>query len=460
MESKRDNSDQVFGEGHVSWSPNYGLEREFVDVIPHQNKKRRVKMTTTNFVSVMEKVASTTKRLEKEEYLREADAVAKVLLRLATDRQVVFGVTTNEEEAVRLWQMNDTADDERTNEADLWYFDFIELCNSLASRNLTGNAGLAEIDLVLNLAPSALDVRWACRVLNKDLRAGISIATINKVFPKLSSKFEVALANQYDPEKHSLEGNYVLEPKLDGLRMVVVAGAPFTRNGKQITSAQFIIDDLKANVKDLDKWVLDGELMGEGTFDEASGVARRKDVSSDTLVYHVFDMIKLEEWNAKQTSSLLVRKKDMAANLKETRFVRTTNYRLIPKYSTAADLFALRDELIGKGYEGAMIKNLDAPYRFKRSDDLLKFKNFLDADGEVVDFFEGRGKYKGMLGGLIFEIDGVQTRVGSGFNDEMRKSLWDKQTELVGRTVEVKFQEKTKYGVLRFPTFIKFRHDK
>lgn len=416
-------------------------------------------MTQTNFVEVMERVASTTKRLEKEEYLREADDIAKLLLKLATDQQVVFGVTTNEDEATALWTEYIRTHSALPKHAP-WPSDFIELCNMLSSRNLTGNAGLAAIDAVLITAPSATDVRWACRVLNKDLRAGISIATINKVFPKLSSKFEVALANQYDPEKHTLEGSYILEPKLDGLRMVVVAGVPYTRNGKQITSAQFIIDDLKANVPHLDRWVLDGELMGEGSFDEASGVARRKDVSSDTLVYHVFDMIKLEEWNTKQTAPLHTRKKDMATNIRETRFVRTTSYRLIPQYSTAADLFTLRDELIGKGYEGAMIKNLDAPYRFKRSDDLLKFKNFLDADGEVVDFFEGRGKYKGMLGGLIFEIDSVQTRVGSGFNDEMRNDFWNIRRSLIGKTIEVKYQEKTKYGVLRFPTFIRFRHDK
>ena len=412
---------------------------------------------TTNFVDVMEKVASTTKRLEKEEYLKDADVIARELLKLATDQQIVFGVTANEDEQVVKWKQTEV--DEPADEDEYANF-LIDLCTQLSVRELTGNLALEEIDILLCSAPTEADVRWSCRVLNKDLRAGISIATINKVFPKLSSKFEVALANQYDPEKHTLDGNYIIESKLDGLRMVVVAGVPFTRNGKPITTVQFILDDLKAQCPELEKYVFDGELMGEGSFDEASGVARRKNENSKTLKYHVFDMIEIEQWNKKETSPLIVRKASLQHNLKSSQFIRPVAWKAIPKCCTASDLFALRDALIGQGYEGAMIKNFDAPYRFKRSDDLLKFKNFHDADGEVVDTFEGRGKYKGTLGGLIFEIDGVQTRVGSGFNDEMRKALWDKRAELIGRTIEVKYQEMTKYGVLRFPTFIRFRNDK
>ena len=56
--------------------------------------------------------------------------------------------------------------------------------------------------------------------------------------------------------------------------------------------------------------------------------------------------------------------------------------------------------------------------------------------------------------------NGGEVHVGSGFTDIEREELWNRQSELTGRMIEVKYQEKTQDGSLRFPVFMRFRPDK
>lgn len=76
----------------------------------------------------------------------------------------------------------------------------------------------------------------------------------------------------------------------------------------------------------------------------------------------------------------------------------------------------------------------------------------------VIGMIEGKGKFSGMLGALTVDVDGVSVDIGSGFTDEQRDWLWN-SCDPVGSLVEIKYQEKTKDGSLRFPVFLKFRND-
>ena len=48
------------------------------------------------------------------------------------------------------------------------------------------------------------------------------------------------------------------------------------------------------------------------------------------------------------------------------------------------------------------------------------------------------------------------TKVGSGFSDEERESLWTTDLSLHGMEVVIQGQELTKDGCVRFPVFVKF----
>jgi ATP-dependent DNA ligase len=138
----------------------------------------------------------------------------------------------------------------------------------------------------------------------------------------------------------------------------------------------------------------------------------------------------------------------------------------------------LCDEYLKGGFEGAMLKDAESPYVFKRGKNLLKVKKFMDADLKIVDFYEGKGKHKGRLGGIIVEgkIDDkkIKSKVGSGFNDTMREDIWrcklrseryDEKNEWLGAVVQVQYQDitallDTGFHSLRFPVFIMRRKDK
>jgi DNA ligase-1 len=112
------------------------------------------------------------------------------------------------------------------------------------------------------------------------------------------------------------------------------------------------------------------------------------------------------------------------------------------------------------GFEGAVVKPYDYVYKGTRSYDWMKMKDVLSADLEVVGSFEGEGKYVGMLGGIIVDFRGTEVRVGSGFSDRTRESLWEIREYLPGRIAEVLYMEVTDTGSLRHPRFVTFRPDK
>lgn len=406
----------------------------------------------------LDKVEAETKKEPKFAALRQLGEDTLRLLKLVCDPMITFGVTVDAEDQLKRWSGFTFRTDQRTFSDSLY-----DLCCQLARRDLTGNSALNQVDDLLLASPTIGHLKWACRILNKNLRAGFSSSTLNKIWPGMIEEFEVALATPYEPDKHEILGEYFYEPKLDGLRMVVIGGKAYTRNGRSIETVDHIIKELGLKL-DLDDFVFDGEIMGVGDFDESSGTIRRKsEGTNQDLYYNLFDFVYASDWTKKQsTTPFDVRRTLLEANVKVSE-----NVRLVPSKkvnfrepASGEELAKIRDQFISQGYEGGMLKRADAPYEWKRGLAVLKLKKMDTVDCRITDSFEGKGRHKGRLGGVIVEVDGVQTKVGSGFSDGQRDELWLKRNELPNKMVEVQFQNKTRDGSLRFPVFIKFRPDK
>lgn len=415
-------------------------------------------------VDILNRIKKTGSRLDKEKLLSTVNKQTVEMLKWALDPMITFGITVDMVEMGEAWA-SDRHQFKYAVTDDFWKR-MDGLCENLSLRKLTGNNAKETVKKVLLFAPTPEDLDWAGCVLNKDPRCGIQVSTLNKVFPGTIEPFSCALAKPYEPEKHELQGAWCVEPKLDGLRMVVLDGVAYTRNGRTIDSVGHILKELEPFK---DEYVFDGEVMGETEFNEDSGKIRKKGMGPNlSLKYNIFDVIHRDEWVQRKTGPTLDRKQLLlrlfnpeeimeAASFK---YIKKVPFKTMPPNPTSEKLFELRDKFIKDGYEGVMLKDLSAPYVFKRSDSVLKLKDFLDADGRIVDTFEGKGKHKGRLGGVIAEFDGVQTRVGSGFTDLQRDTYWTGRKSLVGRMIEVKYQNKTPDGSLRFPVFIRFRPDK
>jgi DNA ligase-1 len=123
------------------------------------------------------------------------------------------------------------------------------------------------------------------------------------------------------------------------------------------------------------------------------------------------------------------------------------------------------DASVEQGYEGNMIKDLDAPYECRRSSFWMKWKPTITVDLNITGTEEGTGRNKGRLGALICEgVDNgrdIRVNVGSGLRDSDRDEFWSLRTDLLGRIVEVEADAVTQnqdgtYS-LRFPRFVRFR---
>jgi ATP-dependent DNA ligase len=119
------------------------------------------------------------------------------------------------------------------------------------------------------------------------------------------------------------------------------------------------------------------------------------------------------------------------------------------------------------GYEGIMLKDLDAPYIFKRSSNIRKLKPIKTFEGLIVGSYEGRrgSKREGLWGGFeVILSNGIVTRVAGGFTDKLKAEINLDQDSWTGRIIEMEGQPDpltgdglTSDGRVRFPVFIRIR---
>ena len=284
-------------------------------------------------------------------------------------------------------------------------------------------------------------------IISKDLRCGISVATITKVWPGLVSNFGVMRAKAYEVRRHT--DTYYMSLKIDGLRGVYRAGQLYTRNGHVIQGVQHLLDALKDS-----PWDLDGELSIPGShFQATSGNIRSFDNSPD-VIFSVFDL-------PSHTDRFSVRYTDLVDHVDTE--LKHPNIKLVKHVLTndAEKIQSTFTKAIAAGYEGLVLKTPDHLYQNKRSSDWLKIKLNEDEDLPVVGFFEGEGRLAGTLGGIIVQRDnGVLVRVGSGFSDADRNEVWGNREHFIDMIAEVQYHEETPDGSLRHPRFKTFRGDK
>jgi len=377
--------------------------------------------------------------------------------------------------------------------------DFNELMLQLSQRRLTGHAAR---DAIQEMAERLNSDEWntfLAPVLRRDLRAGISDKTINKICKKTDYEIpifgcQLATNSEGRPE---MKGIKRLEPKLDGVRvlLMVIPGASegvtticFSRNGKQFDNFGHIEQQVSENFVKIvracngtdqgrsliDGFVLDGEVIGN-TFQELMRQARRKtDVQANDSVFNIFDIIPLRDfreghWNAQLRKRIALL--DSMRNIVDS----MPNVELLPHIMVDLDTAAGKDQLdryakdnVNAGFEGIMIKELEAPYVCKRSTDWMKWKPTITVDLEVIGVEEGTGRNMGRVGALVCAgiDDGkeIHVNVGSGFSDTDRDNLWADRNLVIGRTCEILCdvitQNQDGTYSLRFPRFIRFRDDK
>lgn len=362
---------------------------------------------------------------------------------------------------------------------------FWALLENLRTRGITGNRAREAIDQCSEQFDSEEWNTLARRVLIKDLRCGISEKTLNKVLGKTDWKipiFSCQLAQDSTDQPKKLRGIKRLEVKLDGVRVLAVVSGDvctlYSRNGKEFENFPQIADFVEEHRKAFQsnsafggQFVLDGEIVGKSFQDLMKQAQRKSNAKTENMVYHVFDIMPLTEFregfcNLQQHKRIDLLKRAQA-HLPENGCVR-----VMPGMDVDLDTAEGHDVMrrfaeasVEEGYEGIMIKNMDAPYECKRSDSWMKWKPTITVDLNIVGFEEGTGRNAGRLGAIICEgVDNdrtIRVNVGSGLSDSNRDEYWAARDELLDRVVEVQADAVTQnqdgsYS-LRFPRFLRFR---
>ena len=122
------------------------------------------------------------------------------------------------------------------------------------------------------------------------------------------------------------------------------------------------------------------------------------------------------------------------------------------------------DYAVKHDWEGLML-NTSVPYKRARHTGCLKIKRFYTVDLRVTAIEEGQNRLAGTMGALVVDYKGNELRVGSGFDDTTRATVWANPGDYIGRIIELKYKEvtmdkKTGLESLQFPTFVRFRDDK
>ena len=365
---------------------------------------------------------------------------------------------------------------------------FKQLAQSLAKRELTGHEARDAIELALGASTESQWNNWYRRILIKDLRCGISESTINKMLEKAGRAewmvpvFECQLAHDGAKHEKKVTGKKMLEPKLDGVRVLTVINAVnktavmYSRNGKILENFGHITSALEARIELFERSiVLDGEMVSHSFQELMKQVHRKSDVQNQDARLMLFDVLPLTEFQAGVSTMGQRRRSAMLKNMKPMLDVAGAGLiDIVPQieidlneYVGQLQFKQYNKDAIDAGYEGIMIKDPEAVYECKRSVAWLKVKPVITVDLAIVAVEEGTGKNAGKLGALICEGTDqdrfIRVNVGSGLTDELRDELWTDRESIIGQVIEVKAdcvtqnQDSTDTYSLRFPRFERFR---
>jgi DNA ligase-1 len=271
-------------------------------------------------------------------------------------------------------------------------------------------------------------------------RSLLMAALLAATAPAWAAAPKLMLANVYR-RGVPLAGYWVSE-KYDGVRGYWDGRQLWTRGGEAIAAPAWFTAPLPAQP-------LDGELWaGRGRFEHALSTVRShtpNDAAWRALRFMVFDL-PAEPGDFDHRLAALRRLLPLAA----APWVLPVPQQ---RATTHAALQSQLNDTVRDGGEGLMLHRGTSAYRSERTDDLLKFKTYDDAEARVLAHLPGKGKHEGRLGALLVETgEGLRFKLGGGFSDAQRAA-----PPPIGSLVTYRYNGLNASGVPRFARFMRVR---
>lgn len=290
-----------------------------------------------------------------------------------------------------------------------------------------------------------------------------------------------------DEELRCIKFPKLISAKIDGIRMLVmeVDGKPVALTRKLLPIPNRHVQRLFARPEFVG---LDGELAlgdpwGKDCYRLTNSAVMTAEGEPD-IKWHVFDSFRNPtDWYGKRAfdARQIIHKYGLRDAVRWLSQIAVYN---------EAEMRAMEEGYLDQGYEGAILRDPRAPYKYGRStlkqEWMLKIKRFTDSDAEVIGVTElqhndneatvdetgytKRSSHKagrtnaGIMGTLVARcvdpndpFHGREFEIGTGFTAEQRANLWEGRKYLIGKIVKYKYFPIGCKDKPRHPVFIGWR---
>jgi len=270
--------------------------------------------------------------------------------------------------------------------------------------------------------------------------------------------FSAMLAHKYNEQKSKITFPCLAQPKLDGIRCLTTGNGFYSRGRKQFTSCSHISKELETFFQGSPEARIDGEFYTHefkedfekicSAVKKTSEHATPEDIEFQKKVqYHVYDAPCIGQYT--EQDNFCDRQRELAHTFKNFKYIHVVETVIA---NNEEELLDLKARWIQEGYEGIMVRNMNSPYEGKRSYNLLKWKDFLDDEFEIIGVNEGNGKLTGHAGSFTFKMKNGKTfdakMIGS---IDRLKDLFQHQKKAIGKMGTVRYQNLSADGHPRFP---------
>jgi DNA ligase-1 len=283
--------------------------------------------------------------------------------------------------------------------------------------------------------------------------------------------FKPLLAAPVDWDKLTYD-DLLLSAKLDGIRAIVINGVVLSRSLKPIPNKH--VQTLFGHLEHYDGELICGQPFAHDVYRKTNSAVMSIEGEPD-VTFYAFDHVEesdadyLTRWERLEDSDGVV---------------------VLPQFEVSCreDIEGLELTHLDQGYEGVMLRKSRGPNSRStsigrataKSCTLLKVKRFQDSEARITGFEELHSNQNeattdalghtvrsnhqanmrpmGTLGALVcVTVEGVEFKIGSGFDAATRQTLWNSRFDLLDAWVKYKHFPVGVLDAPRFPIFLGIR---
>lgn len=423
-------------------------------------------MNSSQLFDLIETIAASPKKTDKERLLKEADCpeLRRVLVATYNPRINYYIKKVHSTQS----KLDGECFDAQT----------YHTLDMFSSRQWTGNEALEQLKIELeNLNPKSKEL--LSRIIKRDLRCGINVSSINKVFKDLIPEtpyMRCSLLSKVDTSKWDWQKGVFSQTKFDGMfcNVTVLDGIVLltSRQGSEFPIEEFV--DLAEHMLEFAE--VGNQYHGELLVIDPNGNVLPREIGNGLLnsvlkggtipaghyaKFIAWDMVELDVIEGKKKCD-----KEYWKRLRQLNQVRQSEVFEVSKTRILHSLdeaYLHYQELLDQDQEGSIIKNPNMLWRDGTSKDQLKLKLEFEVDLKITGFTQGNGKNANTFGSISMESsDGLVKVDVSGMPDDLRMYAHLHREELLDTIASVKANDITKSNPasLYLPRLVEFRLDK